>query len=473
MNNDAILELLNALFVAGIIGFLLVIRRRHRVFNKPGSNLVLAGFCTVLIGCLLDISDEFPSLNHLVVVGETPVEAFLEKFFGFLLGNGLILAGFIRTMPLYGKLEEKNRQIETIIATIPAPTYFMDTDGLYQECNRAFENIIGRNREQILGHPLADLIGPEAAAPYQQYDRELLAQGGKQVFETRCCQPADAPRDMLFHKAVLPREDGSAGGIVGILLDITDRKQAEETLRRFDRIKSEFISTAAHELSTPLTTIQGYTELLLDEQGGFTRQQQGEFVAEIGEGTQRLATIIDDLLDISRIETGRPLPMTFAEVDPHTLLQKSIEHFRFNREQLQLDLDDRLPAELRLYCDGFRLEQVLLNLLSNAAKYSPKGGTVRIAAELQAGELLIQVEDDGIGMTPEQIAQVFNKFYRADTSDTAIPGLGLGMTIVKTIIEAHRGRIRVESEPGRGTQVAVYLPLAPEAARPGPDEPFA
>lgn len=460
MNNDAILETLNALFVAGIIGYLLVIRRRHRVFSKPGSNLVLAGFCMMLVGILFDISDEFPSLNHFVVIGDTPVEAFLEKFFGYLLGTTLILAGFIRTMPVYGQLDDKKRQIETIIATIPLPTYFKGTDGVYRECNRAFEEFFGLEHEQIIGHTLAELLDPEVAEPYRQADLELLAGGGRQVFESRLDQPGPEIRDVLFHKAVLSREDGSADGIVGILLDITERKRAEETLRRFDRTKSEFISTAAHELRTPLTSIQGYTELLLQPHAGFSEAKKHEFASEIYEASQGLGKIIDDLLDISRIETGRPLPMTFAEIDPRELLRRSIDHFRLSYQQVNFELVDRLPPEVLVRCDRLRLRQVMVNLLSNAAKYSPAGSTVTILTELQSKELLIRVDDVGIGMNSEQLSQIFDKFYRADTSDTAAAGLGLGMSIVKHIIDAHQGQIRVESEPGQGTRVAIHLPLA-------------
>jgi len=464
MNNDAILELLNALFIAGIIGYLLQIRRRHRQVSKPGYNLVLAGFGLMLFGACLDITDEFPALNYLVVVGETPVEAFIEKFFGYLLGTLLMLAGFVRILPVYGQLDAKRQQIETIIATIPAPTYFKDTDGVYRECNHAFEAFFGLEREQIIGHTLFDIATPEIAERYTRADRELLQSGLTQVFEASLQGADEEPREVLFHKALFPREDGSPGGIVGIILDITDRKRAEQTLLRFDSTKNEFISTAAHELRTPLTSIQGYAELLAQQWPAFPDEKKREFAGEIFNATQGLAKITDDLLDISRIETGRPLPMCFAMVDPRELLQRNLAHFRLNAPQLQFELHDRLPAGLQLYGDQQRLQQVLVNLLSNAAKYSPNGSTVHVRVGQEQQELRLDIEDSGIGMTREQLTQVFDKFYRADASNTGAPGLGLGMSIVKTIVDAHRGRININSAPGQGTRVSVRLPLTPPAA---------
>lgn len=171
-----------------------------------------------------------------------------------------------------------------------------------------------------------------------------------------------------------------------------------------------------------------------------------------------MARIIEDLLDIGRIQHGNPLPLHLQQVSPHALVSRVVEQFRSLKRQhrFRLDLEDGLPA--RITCDAARIEQVLANLLSNAAKYSHPGSEVRIEVTDGHGNLRIMISDQGTGMTPEQLEHVFDKFYRADNGDTAVGGLGIGMHIARQIVEAHGGRIQVESRTGIGTRVTFTLP---------------
>lgn len=237
---------------------------------------------------------------------------------------------------------------------------------------------------------------------------------------------------------------------------------AKIVLKNLDQLKSDFISTAAHELRTPVASIMGFTELLSDEEmlKPFSEEQKQDFLKEIYDNCERLTKLVDDILDVSRIEAGQSIPLEKQTISTEVLLDKVVKFFNLkSKHQLTLDIKPSSPATLMV--DEHRIRQVLENLLSNAIKYSPKESPVSIVAERDKDHCKVTVIDQGRGMTEEQVARVFDKFYRADASNTAIRGLGLGMSIVKQIIEDHGGTIWVESTQGKGTRVYFTLPLDP------------
>ncbi len=464
MINDIILEILNALLIAGIILYQLANNRYRGLSRKPGARLILVGFCLMLFGACLDITDEFPRLNQFVVIGDTPAEAFIEKFFGYMLGSLLLLIGFSKILPVFAELDEKRQLIETIVETIPAPTFCKDASGRYLACNQAFEAFTGLVRERIVGHTVFDVAPEELARTYQQADQALLDKGGRQTYEAQVKHADGSYKDVLFHKAVYPREDGSAGGIVGVMLDISAQKEVEEGLRRLDRMKSEFISIAAHELRTPLTSVQGYTELLLARHEGkreFSAAQQENFLHEIYDAGEALSALVDELLDVGRIESGNGLALNIRRDNPAPLLERVVEAFRLRHPQQPIRFDYTPSEDFQLNYDAQRFRQVVENLLSNAVKYSPGFDQIEVHAGLQDGFFRLQVRDRGVGMTAEECARIYDKFYRADSAKHLVGGLGLGMSIARNIVEEHGGRIRVESAPDLGTLVEVEFPLNP------------
>jgi len=236
-----------------------------------------------------------------------------------------------------------------------------------------------------------------------------------------------------------------------------ERKKAQE----FDRMKSEFISTAAHELYTPLASVKGYVELLTSPEYSFSAAEREEFLAIIQDKSDILERIVDDLLQLSRSESGHSLQINAEPCDLRPLVDESVAVCRqfFPRHRIEVDLAGEMPP---LPLDRIRIGQVLVNLLSNAAKYSPEGSAIRLSAEQHGRWIRLQVQDQGIGMTDEQSLRAFDKFYRADRSDTAKGGLGLGLAIARMIVEAHTGTIWLASSPGLGTTVSFTLPLPAE-----------
>lgn len=244
--------------------------------------------------------------------------------------------------------------------------------------------------------------------------------------------------------------------------NIEERKLKEierDQFEQIDILKNEFISTAAHELRTPVATIMGFTELLSDPEliGPVSEAQRDEFLGEIYENSERLNKLVDEILDISRIESGQKIPLDKKLLSTKEMLEKVVNRFKLKaNHQLILDIRPGVPEKLEF--DAHRIDQVLENLLSNAIKYSPKESTITIVVEGDDNHCKATIIDQGIGMTNEQKARMFDKFYRANNSNTAISGLGLGMSIVKQIIEDHGGTIRVDSESGKGTRVCFTLP---------------
>ena len=238
---------------------------------------------------------------------------------------------------------------------------------------------------------------------------------------------------------------------------ILRRKKAEKYLREIDRNKTEFINTVAHEFRTPLTSIQGFSEVLLNRDQ-LSHEEQRKFVGYIHDRSVSLSALVNEILDISRIEAGKGLPLALS-VCPVTEVFDQVELYIKKQEghrQFEVSLAD---GDTRLMVDKGKIRQVLENLLSNAVKFSGKESLIQVRGEAGDRSYRFSVIDQGVGMTREQVKKVFDKFYRADTSGTAAEGVGLGMNVVKYIVGSHGGKIWVKSTLGLGTTVSFTLPI--------------
>jgi PAS domain S-box-containing protein len=330
---------------------------------------------------------------------------------------------------------------------------FHDTEMRILWANRAAAEAVHLTREQLKGRTCWELWhqrrAPCSKCPVissirtgQPHGAEVLGPDGKV---------------WLIRGYPARNVEGEIEGAVEMCLDITERKRAEEALRESDRMKSEFISTAAHELRTPLTSILGFSQILLSPEN-ISAAEQKEFLSYIHQQAQALTGMVADLLDIARIESGQGLALRRECCTAGELVTQLASFMQSGDQRSRYQLAIASETAL-LLVDKAKMAEVFENLLSNAVKYSPPGSPIRIAGEIAGESYRFSVVDRGIGMTPEQVARVFDKFYRADASDTAIGGLGLGMSIVRNIVEAHGGNIWVESEPGRGTTVQFLIPL--------------
>jgi signal transduction histidine kinase len=194
------------------------------------------------------------------------------------------------------------------------------------------------------------------------------------------------------------------------------------------------------------------------QRSAIDEDKKKKYLTYINNQSVNLSNIISDLLDISRIESGRGFSLMKNRYKISETISKVFSVYKISHpnHSFYFDIEDN---ELVLFIDRSKIEQVLENILSNAVKYSPHGGSIRIKGVVSGNNFLLTVRDQGVGMTPSQVEKVFDKFFRGDSSDTGIEGTGLGMSIVKYIIEAHKGKVWVESKPGKGTKVSFTLPI--------------
>ncbi len=241
------------------------------------------------------------------------------------------------------------------------------------------------------------------------------------------------------------------------LAEANEALQAEvQQRRKAEALKDELVSTVSHELRTPLSSLLGFSEIMLDEE--YPREQQCEFLSIIRNESLRLTQLINDFLDLQRLESGKMI-YSFEPVRLEPLLRDMRAMFEPRPGSHHLLLDTA-PDLQEVQADPNRLKQVLTNLVSNAVKFSPQGGDILLRAGNAGSHVELMVEDHGIGMPQEAIPRLFQKFYRVDNADTRkIGGTGLGLALIREIIEAHRGTVRVESEHGKGSRFYITLPV--------------
>jgi signal transduction histidine kinase len=256
------------------------------------------------------------------------------------------------------------------------------------------------------------------------------------------------------NSALITDDQGQPVGVVTVLSDVT-------LLQELSDMKTEFVSVVSHELRTPLTSVQGFAQTLrYDVDGQFSAAERGEFLEIIEGECQRLLTMINEMLDASRIEAGRALAMNWREVNVPALVERLVKLHAATAESHQFELD--FPADFpTIEADSDRVQQVLTNIISNAIKYAPEGGPVRISGRREDGQVLVSVADEGLGMTEAQLGQLFQRYHRVESdASKRIRGTGLGLYLTKGLVEAHGGRIWAESGgPGKGSTFSFLLPI--------------
>jgi signal transduction histidine kinase len=253
------------------------------------------------------------------------------------------------------------------------------------------------------------------------------------------------------YTAPVRRADGSLVGRIWTLREVTAD-------RRLERLRDAFVAAVSHELRTPLTSISGFVEMLGDEEASLSPAGR-RYVNVITRGTARLQTIVEDLLLVAEIEADR-LQLVKTPTDLGALAAATVETALPTAAEREIELVLDVEGPLPLEADAARLAQVLDNLVSNALKYTPPRGKVVVSATESDGSLRVEVADNGIGVPHEELGQLFSRFYRASTATRlAIPGTGLGLVIVRAIVERHGGTVSLDSVVDEGTRVSVSLPV--------------
>jgi two-component system phosphate regulon sensor histidine kinase PhoR len=343
-------------------------------------------------------------------------------------------------------IAEKNR-IQAILASMADGVIAMDPWGRVILVNPVLEKLFGITLENSRGKNIFRIIHNfelegminHALETGQSIDKHLEIQN---------------PNPLVFRVNVTTLKNGGAeqGGLVVVLKDITERKRVEE-------MRSDFVANVSHELRTPLTSIRGFAETLLDgavEDPKVSRT----FLEIINTETERLSRLIDELLNLSRIEDRKAVP-NWQDVKITDLINRAAAILQPRALEKEIKIDIEAPESLPVFKgDSDMLCQVLINLIDNSISYTLSGGEIRVRAYATAHELKVDVQDNGIGIPPESLYRVFERFYRVDKARSREQGgTGLGLSIVKHIIDAHHGSVNVESSVGLGSTFSFVLPL--------------
>ena len=378
------------------------------------------------------------------------------------------------------------KRFRELLEAAPDAIMQVDAEGRIVLLNRVTEDMFGYNRDELLGQPIEILIPQELHARHVQHRTSYQQHPTTRAMGSGLTLEGTRKNGSRFPVEISLSPSATSEGfrVTAIIRDVTERSMAEDRLRRVqgeytlrlaetnaelemtnreleraNRLKSEFLASMSHELRTPLHTIIGFSELLAEEWEGPLNEKQQRFVQHIHTDSLHLLELINDILDISKIEAGRlelrPEPFDFG-----ALVAESLASVRALAQAKSLALETDLDVPMAVEADRLRIKQVLVNLLSNAIKFTPEEGRIRVEACVQEPFVVVSVSDNGVGIPSEEHDFIFDKFHQVGATSKGIrEGTGLGLAITKRLVEQHGGIIRVESEPQRGSTFRFTLPL--------------
>jgi PAS domain S-box-containing protein len=355
---------------------------------------------------------------------------------------------------------------------------YMVMEGKFVYVNPVFEETTGYTSEELIGRYSLDLVHPEDRARVRKEAIARLKGGKTSSYEYRSVEKNGELRWIIERIVSVKYKERPAA--VGSCMDITERKRAEEKLQELyetekrqrlqleeqNRATNLFINVLAHELKTPLTPVLACTRMMAQEFSREAGSREARLINSIVGGAESLDARLSDLLDLAKFQIGG-FSLNVAPVNAKILLEMTASQIQplaeRNGQHLMLDLPKRLPL---LKADGQRLEQVLRNLIGNAIKFSPKGSSILLQAMVRPHELLVEVKDAGPGIPLEEQERLFQPYYRRE-GDRQRPGLGLGLALCKQLVEAHGGKIWVNSQVGKGSTFGFSIPLESATGKSG------
>ena len=371
---------------------------------------------------------------------------------GVLTGFTAVAADITSAKAYEHRLEQLGDELNAILSVIPGGIIALDERGRFAYCNSAFEALIGRSGTELQGLGADALDGLLA----DRCERQVCPTGFLKLAdsESDVLRFADPARTITRTARLIKGDSAAAQWRAFYLRDVTRETE-------LDRMKSEFLSTAAHELRTPMSSVHGFAELLISRD--FDADTARTIARTIHRQSSLLVQMVNELLDLARIEAGRGRDFVMEAQPLAPIVQETAMGMLVSGDPRRVELVPAAGDSLRVTVDGPKLRLAITNVIGNAYKYSRGRGAIRVSLptrhRLDRQEVGIRVQDEGIGMTPEQLGHVFDRFYRADPAGD-LPGTGLGMTLVKEIVESMHGSVEITSEPDHGTTVTLWLPVA-------------
>jgi PAS domain S-box-containing protein len=376
-------------------------------------------------------------------------------------------------------VSDAERRLGELLESAPDAILELDKDGRIVLLNRMAEQLFGYTREEMLGLTVENLVPEASRHAHQRHRAQYLdhpvtrPMGSGLKLEARRKDGSHFPVEISLSSV----ESGTGPRVTTIIRDITERRQMEDRLRAVEekyireleqrsrdseqanRLKTEFLGNMSHELRSPLHTVIGFAELLAEEKEGTLNSKQKRFVGHIQRDALHLLGLINDLLDLSKIEAGR-LELRYEVFHIDAVIEEALSSLRLRAAARSLEIGVETGIDSPVRADRLRFKQILLNLLTNAIKFTPEGGRVQVEVTRRDGFAEISVSDTGIGIPEGQQQAIFDKFYQVRSGvQGASEGTGLGLAITKRLVEQHCGSISLTSEPGKGTRVTFTIPL--------------
>ncbi|MDP2652820.1 MAG: ATP-binding protein [Candidatus Omnitrophota bacterium] len=344
-------------------------------------------------------------------------------------------------------MRDKN-ELMTILSSMVEGVLVIGRDERVLLLNNPLDLMLDLRTKDAIGRPYWEIIRNEEINTLL---REALTHKHSVKKDVSIITPAE--RQFSMQVSSIFSDEGELAGIVAVFHDVTE-------LKRLARMRSEFVANVSHELKTPLTTIKGFTETLLD--GALDDKDAARrFISIIQEHAQRLEYLVNDLLSLSNLET-REIKLNLEKTPVHLMMESVLHLYKDQLEKHGPKIRVRIPADLPpVLVDRVKIEQAFVNLLDNAIKFTPPDGSIEIAAHRENDYVRVHFTDTGIGIAPEHLPRVFERFYRVDKGRSReMGGTGLGLSIVKHILQIHNGNVTVQSEPDKGSVFSVFLPIA-------------
>lgn len=346
--------------------------------------------------------------------------------------------------------QEREIRFDAIVRSMGEGVLVVKEDGLIHFVNNSAQRLLNQPADALLEQPVLTVIGEDS---WREFFQPLVVNGKKWRRGEITLPLADRPRYINVHAEAVELPDGNRAGFVCVLMDVT-------TFREMDQLKSKLVSFVSHELRQPITAVKGYASMLRRYDVERIKQYDDEFPQKIDRAADRLKHLVDTFLDISKIDAGCSIELAPKTFDVREMVTEAIEIETADVRRCTFEAyygDGVSP----IYADRDKLLMVLINLLSNAEKYSPQGSEVLVCVTADEVDTRFAVIDHGRGIPPEAMQNLFTPFYRVpESAGKKSVGTGLGLYLCKYLVEAHRGKIEVQSEPGRGTTVCFTIPTS-------------
>ncbi|MCL3781006.1 PAS domain S-box protein [Prolixibacteraceae bacterium JC049] len=364
-----------------------------------------------------------------------------------------------RLKEIENELIENRNFLNSILDNIPSPVFYKDINGLYQSANKAFLELINRTEEETIGKGVYDMYNKELADIYFAKDQEVF-EGHYQQYDAQYGETPETYRQYTFYKAPVRNINGEVQGLIGVMLDITERIEVEKQLKELNATKDKFFSIIAHDLINPFNSMINIGELLclaIKEEGN---EELKEMSTMLNTATKRGYDLLLNLLEWSRSQTGR-IQFSPTQVNVQKEVDDVVSLLIPMAENKKIALTDEIDNTQQLHCDLNMLKTIVRNLVSNAIKFTPEEGDVTITGKFEQDFFHLIVKDTGVGMNE----RTRNELFKLDKSTSSKgtkgePGTGLGMVLVSDFVARHKGHIEVKSELKKGTQIHIRIPLS-------------